>query len=481
MFRRTICAMTAWAGLSGAVNAQQPDLDPPLSGASASPAEPGPYLPNRGPRAARLARPLAGATPLSGRQTEFASEMQQVGQVTSPSDAIPPPRPAPTAAPAAAPNMVNAPYAGAAPRFSRSGAPSGRIWTNVEWLVWATSGQHVPAAITTSPLGTPQGLAGVLTTPGTANLFPRDRANNEFRSGFRLTAGYWFDDSQMFGIEGDFFFLGNSKKGRTVSSDAAGVPIIARPFENALTGLSASSLVAYPGIIFGTAGVRAENSAIGGGVSVLYDLLASPCARLNVVLGYRFLGVSDEVSIEEDSTTLVPLPGIAFATRTQLLDRFTTQNNFNGFVMGLNGERKFGFWYVGGKATLAIGGVQQIVTIDGRTVITQANGQSNATFQGLYTQSSNIGRHTRNDFAVLPEIGLRFGVQLTESARIYVGYNWMYLSSVVRAGDQIDTRVNTGFLPPGNTSALGPPLPAFQFRTTDYWLQGVSFGMEVKF
>ena len=172
---------------------------------------------------------------------------------------------------------------------------------------------------------------------------------------------------------------------------------------------------------------------------MLFNMKADPLNRLDFVLGYRYLGVFDEVSIEQDSTALAARPGVPFATRTQVLDRFNTANNFNGALFGLNGERRFGFWFVGGRTSIAFGGVNEASTIDGRTVITPASGLAHATYQGLYTQASNIGHHERTWFAVLPEVSLRTGVQFSQSTRFYVGYNWLYLSSVARAGDQIDT------------------------------------------
>jgi hypothetical protein len=487
--------MTAWAGLTGPVNAQQPATDPPTRGTSVSQRPATGVMPQRySPlRAARLGGPLPA--PASWHPAEAQADGQKTDPPVpgkSPSDApvrepAPSPRPATTAGPAAVPvpidqGYVEAPGYGYPGAYPRPGAPSGRFWTNLEWLVWATSGQHVPPAITTGPVGPAQPGAGVIGNPGTTILWPLDRVNNEFRSGFRLTGGYWFDDTQSFGVEGDFFFLGNSKKGLSVRSDSNGNQIIARPFVDARTGLPAAVLVSAPGVSFGTAEVRAENSAIGAGVGLLYDMSSDPCGRLCFSIGYRYLGVFDEVSFQQDSTALVASPGVAFATRSQITDRFNTDNNFHGFNIGVNAERKVGYWYFGGRASVALGGVQQVVVIDGRTVLTVPNVPTQATFQGLYAQSSNIGRYERTEFAVLPEFGVRFGVQLTESGRLYVGYNWMYLSNVVRAGDQIDTRVNPGFLPGGGGSAIGPPLPAFRgFQTTDYWLQGVSFGLEIRF
>ena len=228
--------------------------------------------------------------------------------------------------------------------------------------------------------------------------------------------------------------------------------------------------------------VRSENWTVGGGVNLLHNLNDDPCNRLDLVLGYRYLGVFDEVSFEQDSTARAARPGVPFATRTQVLDRFNTENNFHGAVLGLDSERKFGYWFIGARGTVAIGGVQQVAIIDGRTVITPASGPVSATFQGLYTQSTNIGTFAHNWFAVVPEVSIRAGVQFSESARFYVGYNWLYLSTVARAGDQIDTRVNPNFLPANGATGIGPQLPGFQrLMKTDFWMQGLSFGMDVRF
>jgi len=394
---------------------------------------------------------------------------------------IPPPPPEAAQIP---PGGVFDPYSEPRiPRYKTARAPinpNGRVWTRLEMLLWTASGQHVPPAITSSPIGTPTRFAGLLSNPDTEILFPHDRTNNEFRGGFRLQSGIWLDDLQEVGLEGDFFFLQNSKKGLTAASDASGSPILARPFFNVLTNAPDAILAAFPGQSRGVLDVRAENWVAGGGANMLFNMNGDPCNRLDFVLGYRYLGVFDEVSFEQDSTAIAAQAGVPFATRTQVLDRFNTANHFNGAVFGLNGERRFGFWFVAGRASIAFGGVKQESTIDGRTVITPASGQAHATFQGLYAQSSNIGHFERTWFAVLPEVSVRGGVQFSQTTRFYVGYNWMYLSSVARAGNQIDTRVNPNFLPGG--SATGPQYPGFQrLMKTDFWLQGVNFGMEMRF
>jgi putative beta barrel porin BBP7 len=471
VFRRSICALTALAALGGPARAEPPQAD------SVSERKSGPVAPAEAtssseaslhPKAVMAAQVITGGMP----QTSDSPPKKP----TSDSEPLPPPTPVPGTATVAEPIgavAVHRPY------DERLAHPSGRVWTRLEYLLWATTGQSVSPAITTSPPETTPTFAGIIPNPGTRVLFPLDRVNNEFRGGFRLTGGVWLDDARDTGLEGDFFFLNQSKKGLTVASGAGGFPILARPYVNAQTGAPAAIVAAYPGRSRGVLDVRAENWAAGGGVNLLTDIADDPCNRFDLILGYRYVGVFDEVSFEQDSTTLVPGAAIG---RTQVLDRFNTENLFNGAVLGFGGERRFGFWFVGGRTTVALGGVKQISIIDGRTVVTPASGPVRATFQGLYAQKSNIGTVERTWFAILPEVTVRLGVQFSESTRFSIGYNWMYLSSVIRAGEQIDVRVNPDFLPGGPAVVTGPQLPHLNKPLrNDFWMQGLSFGMEIWF
>jgi hypothetical protein len=84
---------------------------------------------------------------------------------------------------------------------------------------------------------------------------------------------------------------------------------------------------------------------------------------------------------------------------------------------------------------------------------------------------------------VVPEFNLNVGRQVTDSLRLFVGYTFLYMSNVVRPGDQIDTTVNTTQLPdytgPGTLS--GPARPAFTWRDTGMWVQGINVGAQLRF
>ena len=80
---------------------------------------------------------------------------------------------------------------------------------------------------------------------------------------------------------------------------------------------------------------------------------------------------------------------------------------------------------------------------------------------------------------------LRLGVNIGDNVRVYVGYEILWLNNVARPGDQIDRNINTTQVGPGPGGIVptltGPALPVALFRTTDFWAQGLNFGVEVRY
>jgi len=168
-------------------------------------------------------------------------------------------------------------------------------------------------------------------------------------------------------------------------------------------------------------------------------------------------------------------------------DQFSTGNEFWGGNLGVRGELRFCPWFVGFSAQVGLGDMHESVDTSGFTHIAVATtGFTSTTAGGIFTQRSNIGKQTADTFACVPEVTLQAGYDLTCNIRAFVGYNFLYLSDVVRPGDQIDRNVN--FNQSGITVAtgavalpVGPLAPQPQFNHTDFWAQGVNIGLIVKF
>jgi hypothetical protein len=358
--------------------------------------------------------------------------------------------------------------------------PAGRFWLEADYLFWQVKGDAVPPLVTTSPAGTHRNQAGVPGTPGVATLFGGSNVGENWESGGQLRLGYWFDCQQAFGIQAGFFMLENPESRFNAAS--AGAPILARPFFNSLTGAVDSEIIAFPGVAAGATFVRDSASLYGLSAALRFNLCCNDCSRVDALLGYRYLRMTDDLSVAELLTSTDPNnPNVPLGTRIGVVDEFNTTNNFNGVDLGFTGEFRHGPWSLEWLAKVALGANHGEVGIDGTTTV-RVPGVALVTERGgLLALSSNSGNFDVNRFAVVPELGLKLGYQITPHLRATVGYEFLYWSNVVRPGDQIDTRVNPNLLPPPILPLAGPARPAPQLATTDLWLQGVSFGFEFRY
>jgi hypothetical protein len=356
--------------------------------------------------------------------------------------------------------------------------PPGRAWLSVEYLAWVGRGDRLPPLVSMSQDGTPLASAGVLGTFGTGTIFPTNNVNDDLHSYLRFTGGVWLDDCQQFGIEASGFLpLDPSHDGFFARSP--GSPILARPFVDVVTGASNSELVSFPGVVGGSVRVSTTNDVWGGNLDGRYNLCCGCDSRLDALAGYRHLRLSDGVQINEDLTTTAPVAVLPLGTHLQVQDRFRTRNNFDGGELGLAGEWRICKLYVGVRAAVALGNVHQSIDIGGVTVVTEPGTPPVTNAGGLLAQGTNSGTFHRDDFAVLPAVGFQAGYQLLDGLRVFFGYDFMYLSTVTRPGNVIDLTINRTQVPPG--TLVGPARPVVLGNQTDYWLQGISGGVEIRY
>ena len=104
---------------------------------------------------------------------------------------------------------------------------------------------------------------------------------------------------------------------------------------------------------------------------------------------------------------------------------------------------------------------------------------------GYFAQPTNMGNHTRTAFAVLPEIGLNVGYEVTPWMNIFLGYTFLYTNNVVRPGNQIDRGINptqnASFTDTPFTPLVGPARPAFTDNGSSFWAQGLNAGVLFRF
>ncbi len=358
-----------------------------------------------------------------------------------------------------------------------------RVWWRAEYLYWWTRGLDLPPLATTSPAGTPPNEAGVLGEPDTSILFGNQVINDGGTSGLRTSSGLWFSPERRFGITSQFFQLTSQNDGFSASGN--GAPIIARPYFDVLNARQAAQLVSYPGLVGGDLWIASKTSlksymiAGQGALLPTAPVVCDPGAQpnqLNWIIGYRYLELKDKLSFNENLNSLVLIEPGTLAIN----EKFSTKNQFSGLQLGFRYQADYRRARLESDLKVAIGNNRQKVEINGNTESTGAG--VTGTFNGrLLAQRTNIGSYSRDEFSMVPELGVTLGLRLTNRLYATFGYSVLYFPNVVRAGDQIDTDVNSNLLPPEPVPLDGPLRPDFQFVETDFWAHGLNVGGEFRF
>lgn len=362
-----------------------------------------------------------------------------------------------------------------------------RFYFAAEYLLWWFKSDNVPPLVTTGPATFPVAVLGARST----GVLSSRILDEDSHSGVRLRAGYWLDCEQSCGIEVSGFLLGRETHNQNFTSGSA--PVLARPFFNinsgapAFTNLAgpASEFAAFPGLATGSIRV-ANNSNFGGfNADVRHACWCSCWYRIDALAGFDYLNLREDLKITENgtnSTSPLIAPNLRGATFVNV-DDFRTHNQFYGAEVGGQGSFRFGNVTLDVRAMLGLGETHSSVDITGSQVVTGPAG-TQTFIGGLLAAPTNIGRHTRNRFSVVPEVTVDLGYQLTDWLRVYVGYDFIYWTNVLRPGEQVDTVIDIAQVPnlaPAGVAPTGAARPGVLLRESDFWAQGVHFGAEVRY
>jgi hypothetical protein len=353
------------------------------------------------------------------------------------------------------------------------------FWARTDGLLWWIKDGHAPPLVTTG--AATDALPGALGMNGTS-VAVGGNVDYEERCGARLDAGLWLDEVGRWGLDAGYFFLGSrSARFSSAADGSATSAVIARPFYDVLRGRQDASLVAYPGLIGGRVDVTAPSFLQGAEANGVSALWHSDQGRLELLAGFRFLNLDEDLDIAEHdqvSAAAPVFPGDAIAVD----DHFATRNYFYGGQLGLRGEYRWGRWAMEAVGKVALGDTHEAVIITGATAITPPSGPAQSYGAGLLALPSNSGRFERDAFAVVPEVTLNVRYRVTNWLSVYAGYTFLYWSEVARPGDQVDAGVDRRQVP---TSILagggGATRPAFSFAGTDFWAQGINIGLEFRY
>lgn len=363
------------------------------------------------------------------------------------------------------------------------------FWIRSDYLVWYEKDSNTIPLVTTSS-GFPADELQVLNLDSaeTSVLFGGEAGDNPI-DGWRLEAGVWLDASKTRGIMGRYFKVGN----RNTSFSAGptdfqflGIPFLNTDFGPQLAREDAFNLTVPPSPLRGQASQGQVSVSLRGDVEsweVLGLFLSETGCnyRRDWLVGYRNFGLGESLSLTA-STVIVAVDEnsqLPLGTTTTFNDEFDVENRFHGLDLGMTGSYHQGAWSMDYLAKIAFGLMTTDLDISGSALTGAPGSITLPLVGGLLSQESNIGSHDDSTFAVIPELNLNLGYGVTPNMDITVGYSFIWVSSIVRAGDGIDRTVDEGFL--GDLDPINSNRPGVDFDTDTYFLHGFNFGVTGRF
>ena len=367
-------------------------------------------------------------------------------------------------------------------------------WLRIEYLNWWMRGSPLRTPlVTTGPAA--DGTPGVLSSPGTQVLAGGgERVNRNPFPGGRFYLGCWCDEDRLWSVEGGAFALEQDEERRTFTSDAAGTPVLARPFVDPAG--EAVYLISFPDTFRGSATVAVASQLYGAELNVGCNTFRHGHWTGDLLAGGRFLTLRETLTVGQLTTSLAddvllfagsePLPA---GSSVLVSDLFRTTNRFYGGQLGGRLEWVGGCFTVGLMGKVALGVNDQTVRVAGESALfapgtDPGTGAAVATAPGgVLAVPSNSGRFTQARFAVVPEAALNVGVQLTHWLKLQAGYSGLYWTNVLRPGDQVSRRIDGTQVPidPGFTGDGTATQPRVPRTRSDFWAHGFNVGFEVRY
>lgn len=350
-------------------------------------------------------------------------------------------------------------------------------WFRMELLFARFKDANTPPLLTTS---LPQSSQGILGNEGTRVLFGGS-IDLETHLGFKVVGGMWLQPAQTWGFEASYFNVFN--KSHQFRMQSQGDPLLANPYFDSLTNTESSYIIAREagaGVnqISGNVLLGTHSRLQGLTFNNVHNITRGTNGRLDWSWGYRFLYL-DESLYNEFFQEEAPVTGNGIGVQRLIYDDFGTSNTFNGINFGLRSQWYKGCWTFDVSGQLGFGFNRNTVQINGTTLsASPPNFQILTRSGGIYALDSNGGQETEIGFMFVPEIELGVGYFFCEYGRIYLNYNFMAMTGVVRPGDQIDRRINPNILD-GNSG--NPATPENFHNHSTFWMQTLAIGFELRY
>lgn len=368
-----------------------------------------------------------------------------------------------------------------------------KFWTNFDYLLWFAQAQPTSFPFVTSG---PPAAGGIPGSVGTTTLHSNSDLGYNLINGFRITTGWFRDDARRYGWYGSGFLLEQKANVFFAQSDASGQGLLARPFIDATTGGPNALYASFPTFVSGNILIYSSNQTWGAEGGPIVNLFRSSpddggCLwDVNLMTAFRFLQIREMVRMQQFSSPILgstlPFDGKLYGPPVQIEvnDEFNTTNRFYGGQLGLQSTLRYNRVSFGMTGKVAIGVMNQVVDVNGFSILRQPSSIGQSVAQGgLFANSTNIGRYNNDEFTVIPELNANLGYNWCSWLSTTIGYSFMYVNRVARPGDQFGATVNPAVVPVSPTYGLGGAVatPNPILTQSDFWLQGVSFGLNIRY
>lgn len=348
--------------------------------------------------------------------------------------------------------------------------PRDRLFAKVDFLWWYLKKDEIPPLLTTGPDGT----TGVPGDPGVTTFYGGSIMSRHDRFiGVRPTLGYWFNEAETVGLEATAFFVERDSSIlhiKRVTSPLFLLYTDANTGEQAVeqfSGLFPSGVTRQGSVqVYGRKEIYAED------VRGLVEISRNETWKWTAIAGAKFIQFRNQLNIV---TTGMDLPDLNVLYGVE--DNYHAYDRFYGGQLGLRTEAKWGNWFINGTVTCGLGtNEQRLVTHGSRLVHTPVSYDRRDV--GLYIQHSNTGEDIRWAFSAVPEVNLNLGWAPREWFNVQIGYSAFVWLNVLRAGDQVDTVVNTNQI--NGETYDGPARPTIPWKESTFWAQGLNIGCELR-
>jgi len=350
-------------------------------------------------------------------------------------------------------------------------------WGSAEYLFGWIKDAPMPVPLVTQ--GDPNdSLPGALGQPGTQVLFGQQPVDFGTFNGGRLSLGAWLDGCQHYGLEATGMLLEQRTPAFFVTTGSNVTEVYTLPIQTP-EGVETSifALVNNPGAPLPESTIQTFTGSQlwQGELNGLINQKRSAQGSLDTIIGFRHINLSESLDIRVDLSRSVG--GGTSYTNGQ--DYFGTHSQFYGGQFGLRANRRYRLVTTTLTGKIGLGANDNSLNISGSRTQTNPGQPSTTTAGFVFSEPTNIGRQSHTNLAFAPELQARVGYDITQHVTAYVGYDFLYWSSVVRPGNQVDRVVNNTQRNGGALVGAARPEPFFDL--SDFWFQSLSLGAQYSY